>query len=563
MREDFIFSFANLFTIRAHLFGAGYTVLEDVFSGDPDDSHAVEDTIRRVGNLGLARAALNSAVRDRASCPKIHGYPPTIFISYRWEDAEMKEWTWQLARHLERRGYRIYLDQDVQRDTGSNPIYIGRYVALIVDCDVIVTVATPQYIAGIMRRTWLFEERQLANLAIRRGTTAITILKDGQTGIPSQETWDSFFARGADKGIAVEIPVPETLGTVVDMRGPHANDYTVLNDSIRDYTGLRLPTDSGRRLAEWVASFRQVYEAGNMPDAEEVLHAGEGFAATAEYRQMAAHMLCASGSLNEGANLALEVMQSATTSAETKLDLCSLLQGIGANKAAIAGFASLPRLGEEWQWRVNFALGDILDDLGSHAAACAHLSRALQLAQAAWIEPRPKPGEFSTIHNTLGYLLFFHLGDAVAALPHFEKAVELSPEDRGAAVNLILCYAALGDYSSARRLWTRARLEAHATEYPGLKEALDAENLRTRAPEVVNPSADAPRLDCPDCKACLSLSGRPFLCMTCASVHEDPSDCPYCGGTRSAVVGLLGSELPSLTLCPICRSALMRVVSTS
>jgi len=142
-----IFRFPNLADVRGHLFAGGYQFLEDLSEEERRGLTPLADPGHE--RLGLARAALNTGVRDRERVFRVAGYPPGVFVSYRWESDAHRAWVARLSRYLEERGFRVYLDQDVEALGGNDPVDIGRYVSVIVDCRFVVCIVTPQYFAGL------------------------------------------------------------------------------------------------------------------------------------------------------------------------------------------------------------------------------------------------------------------------------------------------------------------------------------------------------------------------------------------------------------------------------
>ena len=135
MNGSSIFRFPNLADVRAHLYGGGYQYLEDLSEEERRGATRLSNPQHQ--RLGLTRAALNSGVRDREAVFRSSGYPPKVFISYQWESAEIKSWAAELARYIEHRGFRVFLDQDVDALQDNDPVEIGQYISVLVDCAVI------------------------------------------------------------------------------------------------------------------------------------------------------------------------------------------------------------------------------------------------------------------------------------------------------------------------------------------------------------------------------------------------------------------------------------------
>ena len=150
--------------------------LESYLTDDLGQDISIDEAMRRWGNLRIRRAAMNSAIRDFSQRPRLRGYPPKVFISYRWEDESTMVWARQLARYLRQRGFHPYLDQEHQQNIGADGIGIGKYVARIVNSNIILVVVTPAYLAGELRE-WLTEEGQVSRLMSHLSTEIIFLWK--------------------------------------------------------------------------------------------------------------------------------------------------------------------------------------------------------------------------------------------------------------------------------------------------------------------------------------------------------------------------------------------------
>ncbi len=543
-----IFCFPNLADVRAHLHGGGYRYLEDMSDEERRGATPLGDP--RHQRLGLTRAALNSGVRDREKVFRSAGYPPKVFISYCWESAEIKDWVAQLARHIERRGFHVFLDQDIDVLQDNDPVEIGRYISVLVDCAIIVCIVTPQYVAGLDPRAWLFEERQLMNLLARRGATIVRVLRDGQEPVPGTS---SFSLDLASAGVAIEIPVPDHEGFVVDMRGAAAGRFGML-DHFFTYRGPRLPPEEDEPFRAWLDEVARVLQSGDVRSATIAFERGAGYAATTEYRRLAAHLATSRRDARSAAQLALQVLADDNASAETLIDLSLLLNELGENRAALHGFSRLPWwLGEEWSWMVHFMQGDTLDDLGSHVASSAHLQHAWALSAKVLVEPRPTAGQLAKLRTTLGYVLLFRFGAPHAARPHLEAAWNAEPVVAN-GVNLLLCCAALGDYSTAEQLWravTPNMSEPEQERFAGIPARLAAHTIGTPEAVAALPGSGPDSWDCLRCAQQLIMPETAFLCAGCGTTFGGTS-CPCCASNQFAGAGRLTSAGEVPPKCLIC-----------
>jgi hypothetical protein len=103
--------------------------IEELTAAPGDKRLSIMDAMARHGNLKVRRTAIASALRDACQRPKIRGYPPRIFISYRWTDGKWQGWVDRLVAYLRGRGFNIHLDREHLQDVGEHGIGIGKYVA--------------------------------------------------------------------------------------------------------------------------------------------------------------------------------------------------------------------------------------------------------------------------------------------------------------------------------------------------------------------------------------------------------------------------------------------------
>ncbi len=129
------------------------------------------ELIRRDERDTLARHAHNyrgwlSSMRPSNvvhSAPPFVGYPPRVFVSYRWEDARIKERAKAVAEYLESRGYDVFLDQSDLDEDATIPD-IASFVSNIANCSFFLIVSTPGYLESISgrRATWVYDEYKYA-----------------------------------------------------------------------------------------------------------------------------------------------------------------------------------------------------------------------------------------------------------------------------------------------------------------------------------------------------------------------------------------------------------------
>ena len=154
--------------------------LEELLNPASGGTLTVPEAMGRFGNLRVMRAALASAMRDRFRRPRLRGYPPRVFISYRWGDEKTKKWIGELANYLEARGLCVELDLYNQDKVGEHGLGIMHFVSCIANCKLFLPVITPEYAEGWLR-TYIYEEVHLSNQLERVGLRKFPLWKSGES----------------------------------------------------------------------------------------------------------------------------------------------------------------------------------------------------------------------------------------------------------------------------------------------------------------------------------------------------------------------------------------------
>lgn len=123
-------------------------------------------TVNRIaaerGSLPVRLAMLGLAALRKRDRPLWWGYPPGVFIGYKWDGAPMTERVRGLADHLRARGYRAYLDVENLDADADAYFAIPEYIARIEECQLYVLLLTARAADLIDARgqktSWLHDE---------------------------------------------------------------------------------------------------------------------------------------------------------------------------------------------------------------------------------------------------------------------------------------------------------------------------------------------------------------------------------------------------------------------
>ncbi len=161
------------------------------------DAEVVERTARERGSLPVRLAMLGLAVIRKGSSPLWHGYPPGVFISYKWAEQGLTQLVLDLAEHLRQLGYRAFLDREnVDADVDAQ-FSVPAFVASLQDCSYYLLLLT-DLCADLMtgrrgKTSWIFDEYQQAIRLVNDGRLVVipVLMESGASPTSSRATGSS------------------------------------------------------------------------------------------------------------------------------------------------------------------------------------------------------------------------------------------------------------------------------------------------------------------------------------------------------------------------------------
>jgi tetratricopeptide (TPR) repeat protein len=485
---------------------------------------SVAEAVKRYGNLRVRRAALASAHRKRSLKPKIRGYPPRVFFSYRWENEAQKVWVRRLARYLRERGFRVNLDLEHQDKLGEEGVGIAEYVASIIDSNIFLAVITQKYLEGELRE-WILEEGQNARLFSHAGLRVVSLWKEG-TELPD---WGR--------------------GHVVDIRHD-VEDFSAL-DEFFDYDGPVLSERQEEELVNLLAAVEALLRQEQFAETLEELAKHPQLAEAVEYQQSMAAAYFGLGKLDEAAQLAMDILAGGILTVETTVYLCLLLSDLGIQGASLFYMSGLNQRSDAMGWRYAHLKADLLDEMGNYRAALNHLRFAMM---ESMLSPEIGP----EVLNDFGYILLFRLGRPTEALPYFQKAAKQNALSEAHITNLVICLSASGDNQRAEREWQQAVTRfGYLPKLMEIKQALDTGYFAEAFSELADESIDSQTHICSHCEASYDLSdATTVICARCGADYQLDSEtgtsCPYCSNNTIVPAGHFRPDNVNESRCPVC-----------
>jgi hypothetical protein len=155
---------------------------------------AAPETVNRIawekGSLPVRLAMLGLASIRKGQRPLWWGYPPGVFISYKWEGGPMRDLVAGLANHVRQLGYRAFLDVENLDENADAYFQIPQFIVSLQDCIFYVLLLTrlsADLLTGRKGKTsWIHDEYQHAVRLTSRGRLIIVpvlLEPDGTTDV--------------------------------------------------------------------------------------------------------------------------------------------------------------------------------------------------------------------------------------------------------------------------------------------------------------------------------------------------------------------------------------------
>lgn len=139
---------------------------------DGADTETANRFARGKGSLPVRLSMLGLASIWKGDCALWWGYPPGVFISYKWDGAPMHDLMVDLAKHVRKLGYRAFLDVGRLEENADAYFQIPGFITSLQDRTFYVLPLTELSADMITARkgktTWIFEEYQHAKCPAQR-----------------------------------------------------------------------------------------------------------------------------------------------------------------------------------------------------------------------------------------------------------------------------------------------------------------------------------------------------------------------------------------------------------
>ncbi len=144
---------------------------------DGADSETVNRIAWEKGSLPVRLAMLGLASIRKDENPLWWGYPPGVFIGYKWAGKPVHDLVVDLAEHIRGLGYRAFLDVENLDESADAYFKIPQFITSLQDCLFYVLLLTELSADMITARkgktTWIFDEHQHAVRLVNSGRLII------------------------------------------------------------------------------------------------------------------------------------------------------------------------------------------------------------------------------------------------------------------------------------------------------------------------------------------------------------------------------------------------------
>jgi hypothetical protein len=245
--------------------GEGFETIQDLMVQlDGAGPETIEAIAAEKGSLPVRLAMLGLASIRKGSSPLWWGYPPGVFLSYKWEGENMRALVLELAEHVRGQGYRAFLDVENLDEDADAYFQIPQYITSLQECTFYVLLLTE--LAGDLitarkgKTSWIFDEYQHAARLTNSGRLLIVPVLLEPGGLTDFFTHDMVLDLTQD---------PRAFGALDDMLAPDP---------------ISLAPDEIEKLAAIVERFDELFLGEQWEESDALLRATEGFGHTFDHQ---------------------------------------------------------------------------------------------------------------------------------------------------------------------------------------------------------------------------------------------------------------------------------------
>ena len=168
--------------------------LMELLRGKENNLDAIIPIAREHAPLNVKIALLGLSCEKRIYNPHWIGCPPSVFLSYKWNGPESRDYVALVHDYLVSKGYKVYFDRNELNEEADGYTEVPAYIAHVADCQyyaLILTERTADYITGRKGKTsWIFDEYQQAVKLVNLGRQILVPVLVEENGVTDFFTKD-------------------------------------------------------------------------------------------------------------------------------------------------------------------------------------------------------------------------------------------------------------------------------------------------------------------------------------------------------------------------------------
>lgn len=179
------------------------TDVMEMLIGKENDLEAIIPLARTYSPLLVKQALLGIACQKRIYNPHWIGAPPSVFLSYKWNGPQSRDYVEVIHDYLVDKGYKVYFDRNELSEDADGFTEVPEYIAHVADCQyylLILTEKTADYIAARTGKTsWIYDEYQQAINLVNQGRQFLVPVLIEPKGVTDFYTKDNVIDLTKDK----------------------------------------------------------------------------------------------------------------------------------------------------------------------------------------------------------------------------------------------------------------------------------------------------------------------------------------------------------------------------
>ncbi len=162
-----------------------YEEIRKKLEGRESDRSYISEMIKLYGSLSVKIALLANASLKKLFNPYWVGCPPGVFLSYKWNGPDSRDYVQEIHDYLSALGYFVFFDRNELPEDADTYTEVPEFISNVANCQyylLVLTEKTADYITARTGKTsWIFDEYQQAISLVNKGRMCLVpvLVEDG------------------------------------------------------------------------------------------------------------------------------------------------------------------------------------------------------------------------------------------------------------------------------------------------------------------------------------------------------------------------------------------------